>query len=62
VLDPARRHTTIEPVVELIRHDLAFELPVPLPPQVSGQLVAMGQVSYRLLEPWPEGSNSPGNA
>jgi uncharacterized protein (TIGR00369 family) len=23
---------------------------------VSGQLVAMGQVSYRLLEPWPEGS------
>ena len=24
---------------------------------VSGQLVAMGQVSYRLLEPWPEGSN-----
>jgi len=25
---------------------------------VSGQLVAMGQVSYRLLEPWPEGSNS----
>ncbi len=24
----------------------------------SGQLVAMGQVSYRLLEPWPEGSNS----
>jgi uncharacterized protein (TIGR00369 family) len=22
----------------------------------SGQLVAMGQVSYRLLEPWPEGS------
>jgi len=29
---------------------------------VSGQLVAMGQVSYRLLEPWPEGSSSPGNA
>lgn len=28
---------------------------------VSGQLVAMGQVSYRLLEPWPEGSNSSGN-
>jgi acyl-coenzyme A thioesterase PaaI-like protein len=28
----------------------------------SGQLVAMGQVSYRLLEPWPEGSNSSGNA
>jgi len=28
----------------------------------SAQLVAMGQVSYRLLEPWPEGSNSPGNA
>jgi len=28
----------------------------------SGQLVAMGQVSYRLLEPWPEGSDSPGNA
>jgi uncharacterized protein (TIGR00369 family) len=25
---------------------------------VSGQLVAMGQVSYRLLEPWPEGANS----
>jgi uncharacterized protein (TIGR00369 family) len=24
----------------------------------SGQLVAMGQVSYRLLEPWPEESNS----
>jgi acyl-coenzyme A thioesterase PaaI-like protein len=22
---------------------------------VSGQLVAMGQVTYRLLEPWPEG-------
>jgi hypothetical protein len=22
-----------------------------------GQLVAMGQVSYRLLEPWPEESN-----
>ncbi|MDO8479516.1 MAG: PaaI family thioesterase, partial [Candidatus Rokubacteria bacterium] len=29
---------------------------------VSGQLVAMGQVSYRLLEPWPEGSSSSGNA
>ena len=29
---------------------------------VSGQLVAMGQVSYRLLEPWPEGSDSSGNA
>jgi acyl-coenzyme A thioesterase PaaI-like protein len=29
---------------------------------VSGQLVAMGQVSYRLLEPWPEGGNSSGNA
>jgi len=29
---------------------------------VSGQLVAMGQVSYRLLEPWPEGSDSPRNA
>jgi uncharacterized protein (TIGR00369 family) len=29
---------------------------------VSGQLVAMGQVSYRLLEPWPEGSNRSGNA
>jgi uncharacterized protein (TIGR00369 family) len=28
----------------------------------SGQLVAMGQVSYRLLEPWPEGSDSSGNA
>jgi uncharacterized protein (TIGR00369 family) len=28
----------------------------------SGQLVALGQVSYRLLEPWPEGSSSPGNA
>jgi uncharacterized protein (TIGR00369 family) len=28
----------------------------------SGQLVAMGQVSYRLLEPWPEGSSSSGNA
>ncbi len=28
----------------------------------SGQLVAMGQVSYRLLEPWPEESNSSGNA
>ena len=26
--------------------------------EASGQLVAMGQVSYRLLEPWPEGSNS----
>ena len=26
--------------------------------EVSGQLVAMGQVSYRLLEPWPEGSDS----
>ena len=25
---------------------------------VSGQLVAMGQVSYRLLEPWPEGSSA----
>ena len=24
--------------------------------EASGQLVAMGQVSYRLLEPWPEGS------
>lgn len=24
----------------------------------SGQLVAMGQVSYRLLEPWPEGSGA----
>jgi hypothetical protein len=23
---------------------------------VSGQIVALGQVSYRLLEPWPEGS------
>lgn len=22
---------------------------------VSGQLVAMGQVTYRLIEPWPEG-------
>jgi len=22
---------------------------------ISGQLVAMGQVTYRLLEPWPEG-------
>jgi uncharacterized protein (TIGR00369 family) len=29
---------------------------------VSGQLVAMGQVSYRLLEPWPEGSDAPGTA
>ncbi len=29
---------------------------------VSGQLVAMGQVSYRLLEPWPEGSDSSSNA
>jgi uncharacterized protein (TIGR00369 family) len=29
---------------------------------VSGQLVAMGQVSYRLLEPWPEGANSSGDA
>ncbi|MFI5280803.1 MAG: PaaI family thioesterase [Gemmatimonadales bacterium] len=29
---------------------------------LSGQLVAMGQVSYRLLEPWPEGANSSGNA
>jgi uncharacterized protein (TIGR00369 family) len=28
----------------------------------SGQLVAMGQVSYRLLEPWPEGANSSGKA
>jgi uncharacterized protein (TIGR00369 family) len=28
----------------------------------SGQLVAMGQVSYRLVEPWPEGSKSSGNA
>ena len=27
----------------------------------SGQLVAMGQVSYRLLEPWPDGSNSSGD-
>ena len=26
----------------------------------SGRLVAMGQVSYRLLEPWPEESNMPG--
>jgi len=26
--------------------------------EVSGQLVAMGQVSYRLLEPWPEESGS----
>ena len=25
----------------------------------SGQLVAMGQVSYRLVEPWPEGSMPP---
>jgi acyl-coenzyme A thioesterase PaaI-like protein len=25
----------------------------------SGQLVAMGQVSYRLLEPWPDASTSP---
>ena len=25
----------------------------------SGQLVAMGQVSYRLIEPWPEASTSP---
>jgi hypothetical protein len=24
---------------------------------VSGQLVAMGQVSYRLLEPWPEAAS-----
>jgi uncharacterized protein (TIGR00369 family) len=29
---------------------------------VSGQLVALGQVSYRLLEPWPEGAHSSGNA
>ena len=28
----------------------------------SGQLVAMGQVSYRLLEPWPEGSNASASA
>jgi uncharacterized protein (TIGR00369 family) len=26
--------------------------------EVSGRLVAMGQVSYRLLEPWPEGPDS----
>jgi uncharacterized protein (TIGR00369 family) len=30
--------------------------------EVSGQLVAMGQVSYRLLEPWPERSNSSENS
>lgn len=29
---------------------------------VSGQLVAMGQVSYRILEPWPERSNPSGSA
>ncbi len=29
---------------------------------VSGQLVAMGQVSYRLLEPWSEESNASANA
>ena len=28
----------------------------------AGQLVAMGQVSYRLLEPWPDGSNLSGTA
>jgi uncharacterized protein (TIGR00369 family) len=28
----------------------------------SGQIVALGQVSYRLLEPWPEGSNASGHA
>jgi acyl-coenzyme A thioesterase PaaI-like protein len=28
----------------------------------SGQIVALGQVSYRLLEPWPEGSNASGPA
>ena len=28
----------------------------------SGQLVAMGQVSYRLLEPWPEASDPTGGA
>ncbi|MGH6689744.1 MAG: PaaI family thioesterase, partial [Gammaproteobacteria bacterium] len=29
--------------------------------EATGQLVAMGQVSYRLLEPWPEGTTSPAN-
>jgi uncharacterized protein (TIGR00369 family) len=29
---------------------------------VSGQLAALGQVSYRLLEPWPEGAHSSRNA
>ena len=36
--------------------------PLDRPTAASGQLVAMGQVSYRLLEPWPEGSNSSGAA
>jgi uncharacterized protein (TIGR00369 family) len=28
----------------------------------SGQLIALGQVSYRLLEPWPEGSTASASA
>ena len=53
VLQPGQ--DTGEPASEHPRSEQWLFSTVHVTSAVSGQLVAMGQVTYRLLEPWPEG-------